>query len=76
MIKPDEYQYFWESLDGKRSGGPYRTVAGLKSALQTSSCNIYWDAENKRYRSYAEDGVTISRAKISYEIEVVEEWKK
>ena len=76
MIIADEYQYYWEALDGKRYGGPFRTLSGLKSALQTGNRGKYYDRENNCYRNCAEDGVTIYKYRISYEPISSEKWVK
>lgn len=74
MIKPDEYQYFWETLDGHNSGGPYRTIGALKSALQTSSYRGRYTKDD--YKAHAEEGVNVYKAKISFDLEFVELWRK
>jgi hypothetical protein len=76
LIKQDEYQYYWETLDEKHSGGPYRTIGALKSALQTGSYNGRWDRLDHKWVSFAKSGVTIHKYKVSYEPESFEVWKK
>ena len=73
-----DYLYYWETFDGKHKGGPFKTIGALKSGLQTSRWGTYYFKEESRYRSYAEDGIYITRAeliKVSDE-DWREEWKK
>jgi hypothetical protein len=75
-MKTDEWQYYFEELSGRRHGGPYRTIAGLKSALQTGSWFRDYNREQQRYISIAEHGVIIKRAKVVFDEEWSEEYKK
>lgn len=70
----DDYQYFWRTKDDKHNGGPFLTIGALKSGIQTSRWGSYYDRDNQRYRSYAEDGIIITRAKLVYIPE--EDWQQ
>lgn len=74
----EEYMYYWATKDGLHGGGPFQTIGALKSGIQTSRWGGYYDRESRRWRSYAKDGIIITRAQLVKvpDTEWQEEWIK